>query len=57
MNDIFRKRNMSYNSRNSSVFETRNIKTLHYASESIVDLCPEIWDLSYSAEDKRFRKY
>ena len=30
MNDIFRKRNITYSTKNSSGFETRNIKTVHY---------------------------
>ena len=30
MNDVFRKRNITYSTRISSGFETRNIKTVHY---------------------------
>ena len=38
MNDIFRKRNITNKTRNSSGLETRNIKTVHYGSETIVYL-------------------
>lgn len=45
---------MSYNSRNSFVIEKKNIKTLHYASESIVDLAPEMWYLIlYKIKDSK----
>ena len=44
MNDIFRKRNMYDNTRNSSGFETRNIETVHYGSETIVYLGTKIRD-------------
>ena len=45
MNDLFRKRNMSYNIRNSSRLETDNTKTVHYRSEAIAYLGAQIWDL------------
>ena len=40
MIDIFRKWTKTYNSRNSTGFETRNIKTVHYGFEIIVPLHP-----------------
>lgn len=40
MTDIFRKWTKTYNSRNSTGFETRNIKTVHYGFEIIVPLHP-----------------
>ena len=45
MNGIFRKRNMSYNTKNSYGIETRNIKTVNYGSETFVYLAPKIWEL------------
>ena len=45
MNDIFRKRNVSYNTRYSKYhtgFEAKNIKTVHYGSETIAYLGPKI---------------
>ena len=44
MNDIFRERNITYSTRNSSGFETKNIKTVHYGPETIAYLGPKIWD-------------
>ena len=35
MNDIFRKRNVTYNFRKHSTFETRNIKSVYYGSAAI----------------------
>ena len=43
MNDILDKRNMTYNTRNSSGFETRNIKNVRYGSETIAYLNPKTW--------------
>lgn len=45
MNDIFRKRNISYSTRNCCGLETQNIKTIHYGSETIAYLGPKICDL------------
>ena len=45
INDIFKKRIVTYYFRNNSTFETRNIKYVHYASETISFLGPEIWEL------------
>ena len=42
INDIFKKRNVTYYFRNNSTFETRNIKSVHYASEIISFLGPKI---------------
>ena len=36
---------MSYNTRNPSSFETRNIKTVYYVSETVAYLGPNIRDL------------
>ena len=35
INDIFEKRNVTYNFRKNSTFETRNIKSVYYGSEPI----------------------
>ena len=35
INDIFKKRNVTYNFRKNSTFETRNIKSVYYGSETI----------------------
>ena len=51
MNDIFRKRNVTYITKNSSGFETRNIKTVHYELETIAYLGPNYMG-SCSAEEK-----
>ena len=44
-NDIFHKRNVAYNFRNNSTFETRNIKSVYYGSETISFLGLKIWEL------------
>ena len=51
MNGIFRKRNMSYNTKNSYGIETRNIKTVKYGSETFVYLAPKIWELLQKMKD------
>ena len=43
MNEILDRRNMTYNIRNYSGFETTNIKNVHYGSETIVYLNPKTW--------------
>ena len=45
MNDIFEKRNVTYYFRNNSTFETSNIKSVYYGSETISFLGPKIWEL------------
>ena len=45
MKDIFKKRNVTYYFRNNSTFETRNIKSVYYSSETISLLGPKIWEL------------
>ena len=45
MNDIFKKRNVTYNFRKNSTFETRNIKSVYYGSETISFIGPKIWEL------------
>ena len=45
MNDIFKKRNVTYYFRNNSTFETRNIKSVYYGSEAMSFLGLEIWEL------------
>ena len=42
MNDIFKKRNVTYNFRKKSTFETRNIESVYYGSETSF-LDPKIW--------------
>ena len=42
MNGIFRKRHTSGNTRNPSSFETRNIKTVYYGSETVAYLASKI---------------
>ena len=42
MNDVFKKINVTYNFRNNSTFETRNIKSVYYGSETISFLGPKI---------------
>ena len=44
INDIFKKRNVTYNFRKNSTFETRNIKSVYYGSETISFIGPKIWD-------------
>ena len=44
MNDIFRKKNTTYNTKNSSGFKTRNVKFVHYEFETIAYLGHKIWD-------------
>ena len=45
MNDIFKKRNVTYNFRKNSTFEIRNIKSIYYGSETISFLDPKMWKL------------
>ena len=45
MNDIFKKRNVTYNFRKNSTFETRNIKSVYYGSEPISFIGPKILEL------------
>ena len=45
MNDIFKKRNVTYNFRKNSTVETRNIKSIYYGSETIPFKSPKIWEL------------
>lgn len=45
MSKLFRKRNVPYDTKSFPVFETRNIKTVHYGSETITHLGPNIWDI------------
>ena len=45
INDIFKKRNVTYNFRKNSTFETRNIKSVYYGSETISFIGPKIWEL------------
>ena len=44
MNEIFKKRNAMYNFRKNSTFETRNIKSVYYGSETISSLGLKIWE-------------
>ena len=44
MNDIFIKRNVMYNFRKNSTFETRNIKSVYYDSEISI-IGPKTWQL------------
>ena len=46
MNDIFRKRSTSSNTRNPSSFETRNFKTVYYELEKVTYLAPKIRKLA-----------
>ena len=42
MSDIFKKRNVTYNFRKNSTFETRNIKLVYYDSETKSFILPKI---------------
>ena len=45
MSNIFKKRKVKYNFRQNSTFETRNIKSVFYGSETISFIRPKIWQL------------
>ena len=45
MNDISKKRDVTYNFRNSLTFEARNIKSVSYGSKAISFLGTKIWEL------------
>ena len=45
MNDIFKNRNVKYNFRKNSTFETRNIRSVYYGSESISFIGTKMWEL------------
>ena len=45
MNDIFKIKNMEHNFRNNFLFATRNVKFVHYGSETVYYLGPKIWKL------------
>ena len=44
MNDVFKKRNVTYDFRKYSTSETRNIKSVYCGSETICFLSPKIWE-------------
>ena len=44
LNDIFKKRSVTYSFRKNPTFETRNIKSVYYGSETIFFLDPKIWE-------------
>ena len=44
MKEIFQKRDLAYNFRINLTFETRNIKSVYYGSETISFLGPKIWE-------------
>ena len=48
MNDIFKKRNVMYNFRKNSTYETRNVKSVYYGSETISFIGTKIWELPLS---------
>ena len=45
MNDIFKKRNVTYNFRNNSTFVTSNAEPVYDGSETISFLASKIWEL------------
>ena len=45
MNDILKKRNVMYNFRKNSTYETRNVKSVYYGSETISFIGTKIWEL------------
>ena len=45
MNDIIKKRDVTYSFRNNSTFETKKIKSVYYGSRTISFLSPKIWKL------------
>ena len=42
---FFKKRNVTYNFRKKSTFETKNIRSVYCASETISFVGPKIWEL------------
>ena len=42
VNDVFKLKDRSYNTKKSSMFQCRNIKTLLYESETLPSLGPQI---------------
>ena len=42
---FFKKRNVTYNFRKKSTFETKNTRSVYYASETIFFVGPKIWEL------------
>ena len=45
MNKFFKKRNVTYNFRKNLTFETRNIKSVYYGSETTSFIGQKIWEL------------
>ena len=45
MRPFFKKRNVTYNFRNNSTFETINVTFVYYGSETISFMGPKIWEL------------
>ena len=43
--DIFKIRNVTYNFRKNSTFETKNIKSVYYGLETVSFICLKIWEL------------
>ena len=46
MKDVFPlSENLCYNTRNKRTFHSRNIRTVHFGSETLSHLAPKIWEL------------
>ena len=46
MKDVFPlSENLCYNTRNKRTFHSRNIRTVHFGSETLSQLAPKIWEL------------
>ena len=45
MNGNFKKGDVTYNFRKNSTFETRDIRSVYYGSETISFIGPKIWEL------------
>ena len=43
LSEVFKIKELPYNLRRKTIFESRNIRTEHYGVESLTYLCPKIW--------------
>ena len=61
MSEVFKVKNLPYNLRRKTIFESRNVRTEHYGIESLTNLGPKIWsqvpdDIKHSGSLEIFKK-
>ena len=61
LSEVFKVKNLPYNLRRKTIFESRNVRTEHYGIESLTNLGPKIWsqvpdDIKHSDSLEIFKK-